>query len=149
MSSRESIKTASYEDNIAGKVLRLTHDICEIESEAGLVIHKFVSWEGNSDIFSGLLGLAPAKLKVAPHKRSWLVESVMLRLDDEGEVKFGVVREGHTEYGPDAFLEHYYDMAAALFYDHPHHQCVEAYKASQPPATPLERLRDIHTGAAL
>jgi hypothetical protein len=140
MSGMEAIKASRYGDNTAGKLLRLTHEICEVESDAGLLIHKTVSWEGNTDVYGGLLGLAPAALKLAPNRRSWLVDSVMLRLDDDGEVKLGMQRDGHQNYADDTFLEYYYDVAATLFYEHNHQDCFEAYRVSQPASTPLSWL---------
>jgi hypothetical protein len=144
--NRESVKTLKYGENTAGKLLLLAHRICEVESDAGLGVHKLVSWEGNVEIFGGTIGLSPAELKVAPNRRSWLVDSVMVRLDDEGELKVGATREGHTELADDSFLEYYYDMAAELFYGHVHEECVDAFMRSQPTATALATRRNMFTG---
>jgi hypothetical protein len=145
----EAIKASRYADNVAGNLLRLAHEICEVEADAGLQLHRSVSWTGRAEIYGGLLSLAPATLKLAPNKRSWLVDIVKLRLDDEGEVSLGVERDHHRDYPDDVFMRYYYDMASTMFHEHDHDDCRERFEASQPATTPLERLRDIRTGIAI
>ena len=146
MTNMESIKDAKYADNSAGRLLRLAHEICAVESSAGLILHKTVSWQASRNVYGGLLGLAPAELKLAPQKQSWLVEAVTVRLDDDGELSFRVERNGHEKLSPDSFLDYYVEKTAAMFREHCHSDCVARFEASQPIGTPLVVARDRYSG---
>jgi hypothetical protein len=141
----ESVKPPEYGENAAGKLLLLAHRICEVESDAGLDVERFVTWDGNEEVFGGTIGLSPAILNFVPDRRSWLIESVMLKLDDDGELKIGATHENHAELSDDSFLGYYYDMAADLFYGHVHEECVDAFIHTQPKAAPLATRRNIPT----